>query len=352
MLGLTLIGALPAACGGGSGEVFLTSIPGNAPLGSLSGAQATELCNDEMRFTQQPSFKMDLCHEGAVLGVALTASFSPDLTDAELQAACTSAYTSCLHPDGGAGATQSCTAVPPNCTATVSDLVSCLDEDAAATRALAAQLPDCGSITRASLTATDGGTTSSATSTPAACQTLQQKCSGASSAAQSFAQVYCALVEPCCAASHSSSGCENLVLGAAGSYTFDQCGRPPASPPCRRARPGRGSARERIHALQRRQWVRRDSGVRGRLSVGEHRHRGAGTALQPGRRLRTRSIRPCRLRARQLLVARIERPRQFLVVITTKLSDPGIGTASPSQSGASRARAIRPGTPSATKTRD
>jgi len=222
VLVLTLVGALPAACGGGSGELFQTSIPGNTPLGTLSGSQATELCNDETRFAQQSSLEMDACHEAAFLTVALTASFSPDMTDAELQAACTSAYTSCLHPDGGAGATQTCMAPPANCTATVSQLAACLDDDAAATRALAAQLPDCGSITRASLTANDGGTASSATSSPASCQTLQEKCSGASAAAQSFAQSYCALLEPCCAASHSSSGCEDLVLGAAGSYTFDQ----------------------------------------------------------------------------------------------------------------------------------
>ncbi len=222
VLGLILIGALPAACGGGSGEVFVTSIPGNTPLGSLSGSQATELCNDEMRFAQQSSLEMDACHEAAFLTVALTASFSPDMTDAELQAACTSAYTSCLHPDGGAGATQTCMAPPANCTATVSELASCLDDEAAATRALAAQLPDCGSVTRASLTANDGGTASPATSSPVSCQTLQQKCSGASSAAQSFAQSYCALVDPCCAASHSSLACEDLVLSAAGSYTFDE----------------------------------------------------------------------------------------------------------------------------------
>ena len=333
MLGLTLIGALPTACGGGSGELFQTSIPGNTPLGSLSGSQATELCNDETRFAQQSSFEMDACHEAAFLTVALTASFSPDMTDAELQAACTSAYTSCLHPDGGAGATQTCSAPPANCTATVSELARCLDDDAAATRALAAQLPDCGSITRASLTASDGGTASAATSSPPSCQTLQQKCSGASAAAQSFAQSYCALVEPCCAASPSSSACENRVLAAAGSYTFDET----AATACLAALQARPSGSGFCAGL-----ATLSGGANGFAVIPEcasvFGSASTGT-VAPGQ--------PCTMdgdcapgpsgpsacEPGTFLSTGSNDGGSFCAVITTKLSDPCIGTASPSQQG-------------------
>ena len=331
VLGLILIGALPTACGGGSGELFQTSIPGNTPLGSLSGPQATELCNDEMRFAQQPSFEMDACRETAFLTVALTITLTPYLTDADVQAACASAYTSCLHPDGGASTTQTCMAPPANCTATVSDLAACLDDDVAAARALAAKVPDCGSITRASLTANDGGTPLVATSSPASCQTLQQKCSGASSAAQSFAQSYCALVEPCCAAGHSPSACENLVLGAAGSYTFDQT----AATACLAALQARPSGSGFCAGL-----ATLAGGANGFAVIPEcasvFGSASTGT-VAPGQ--------PCKLdgdcapgpsgpsacEPDIFLSTASNDGGNFCAVITTKLADPCIGTASPSQ---------------------
>ena len=331
MLGLTLLGALPAACGAGSGELFQTSIPGNTPLGALSGAQATELCNAETRFAQQSSLEMDACREAAFLTAALAASFSPDMTDADLQSACTAAYTSCLHPDGGAGATQSCTAPPANCTATVSDLATCLDDEAAATRALAARLPDCGSITRASLTANDGGTASSATSQPAACQTLQQKCSGASAAAQSFAQSYCALIEPCCAAGQSSSACEDLILGAAGTQTFDQTAatgclaalqaRPSGAGFCAGLVPLSSSA-NRFAVIPECVSVFGPSST-GTVAAGQPCSVDGDCAPGPSG--------PSACEPDLFLPVGSSADGNICVVITTKLSDPCIGTASPSE---------------------
>jgi hypothetical protein len=331
VLGLTLIGALPAACGGGSGEVFQTSIPGNTPLGSLSGSQATELCNAEMRFAQNSSLEMDDCHEAAFLGAALTATFSPDMTDAELQAACTSAYTSCLHPDGGAGATQTCTAPPANCTATVGELAACLDDGAAATRALAAQLPDCGSLTRAGLTANDGGTASSLTSSPASCQTLQVKCSGASSAAQSFAQSYCTLVAPCCATSQSPSACEALVLGTAGSSTFDETAataclaalqaRPSGSGFCAGLATLSGGANG--FAVIPQCAIVFGSASTGTVAAGQPCTQDGDCAPGPSG--------PAACEPDIFLSPGSTAGGSFCAVITTKLSDPCIGTASPSQ---------------------
>ncbi len=181
------------------------------------------------------------------------------------------------------------------------------------------------------MTANDGGTASSATSQPAACQTLQQKCSGASAAAQSFAQSYCALIEPCCAAGQSSSACEDLILGAAGTQTFDQTAatgclaalqaRPSGAGFCAGLVPLSSSA-NRFAVIPECVSVFGPSST-GTVAAGQPCSVDGDCAPGPSG--------PSACEPDLFLPVGSSADGNICVVITTKLSDPCIGTASPSE---------------------
>jgi hypothetical protein len=224
LTGVFVMGVLEGCGGGGGGGTFTTSVPGDKPLGGLTGAEADQLCRDQNKFISESTYQMDMCRISAYLAAAFTATLSTTATDAELRTSCSDTYTQCLNPDpdGGAGAGGTCGAPPPSCTATVAELAACLNDEVAQYHALARQIPECGSLTRAGLVETDGGSTPGLTELPASCQTVQSKCGGPSDAATAFAAQYCALVDPCCAAAGLGSQCAGVVGGAAFSGPFDE----------------------------------------------------------------------------------------------------------------------------------
>ena len=143
--------------GGGS---FTTSVPSGTKLTGLTSGQATQLCTDFNNYSQN-ILAPALC---TTLGI-LAAEFSGATSDADLQAACTAGYNSCLTSDGGT--TSSCTASavmtePAACTATVGDLTTCLNSMGSGNN----QVPTCSTLTAASLAALNAADAGSASSPP------------------------------------------------------------------------------------------------------------------------------------------------------------------------------------------
>jgi hypothetical protein len=145
--------------GGTNGAgAFTTSVPSGTKLTGLTTGQATQLCADFNTYAQK-TLAPALC---TTLGI-LSAEFSGATSDADLQAACTAGYNSCLTSDGGT--TSGCTAStvmtePAACTATVGDLTTCANAMGDANN----QIPSCSTLTAASLAAlnaADAGSTSS-----------------------------------------------------------------------------------------------------------------------------------------------------------------------------------------------
>ncbi|HEX3901548.1 MAG TPA: hypothetical protein VH853_01790 [Polyangia bacterium] len=167
--GGTGTGGTNGAGGGGGTGTFSTSVPSGSKLSSLSSAQATQLCNDINSFGQK-TLAPDDCKLTAVLAAAFTAGG----TDAQLQAACTSAYNACLAGgDGGVTTTGSCdptmlTSGSASCTATVGDVTTCANAEVAVFNTI----PSCSTLTAASLNAlsADGGLSS--TAEPTSCMAL------------------------------------------------------------------------------------------------------------------------------------------------------------------------------------
>jgi hypothetical protein len=166
-----------AGCGGGShggGTTFVTRVPGGTPLGELTGDQVAQLCSDQAQFLTEASYAMDACRFSAAFAASLEAELSPDESDDDLRAACTAAYEGCLNPDGGGSGDLSCGPRSAACTATVTELGACLNDEVAEVHALATAVPSCDEISRAALTS-DGGTGDVQTA-PASCMLVASKC--------------------------------------------------------------------------------------------------------------------------------------------------------------------------------
>jgi hypothetical protein len=217
--------------GAGNGELtFNTSVSGNESIGSLSAGERSTLCDDQTRFGSSPSVKADGCRFRAAISASVRAGFSSGTTDAELRAMCSESYDECMNtPSGGGGGAKDdpsagCNGPPVGtCTATVSELGTCLEDTVAALHALAGALPDCTTIGADKLSAPPGiGTPALETLQPKSCDTLIAKCPGISDDARAFADEYCALIEPCCASAGLGSRCTLTVYAAAKGATFDQ----------------------------------------------------------------------------------------------------------------------------------
>ena len=119
----------------------------------------------------------DDCHLTAFLTASSEASSSSTATDAELQAICSQASTSCLNDTAPANCPLP---APADCTATVADLTACANDSAAHTHVLATEVPACDAITRAAIVK-NASVGSALAEQPASCQTYQAKCSSSSS---------------------------------------------------------------------------------------------------------------------------------------------------------------------------
>jgi hypothetical protein len=107
---------------------------------------------------------------GAGLTAAAMARMGTDVTDEDLQAACSEAYDSCM-----AEPTQPDPCTPPEgeCTATVDEVEACINDSVALVEGMMAQFPACSELTAAGLMSMqDPGEPAD----PPSCVAAQEKC--------------------------------------------------------------------------------------------------------------------------------------------------------------------------------
>ena len=151
-----------AASGGGS----VTTLSGSKSLGSLSAADATQLCNDTYAYYQRSISQAVLCKEsGLAYGVSSSAP-----TDAQLQQNCKSLEGACLTAPP---AVASCGSIPTSCSMTVAQYAACIADQAAAFNAGVAALPGCATVTQNDLQGVWNLVTGDP---PASCASLANTC--------------------------------------------------------------------------------------------------------------------------------------------------------------------------------
>ncbi|MES1165419.1 MAG: hypothetical protein ABUR63_06675, partial [Verrucomicrobiota bacterium] len=135
---------------------------------------------NDVKAYEQGSLVVTLCKEEAFSAALFLSAFSsPPPSDADLQAACAAAYTSCLNPDGGTTTSSNCTSnEPATCQATVGDLKTCLQDSNTAYQSATASIPSCSSLTAASLAAAaaNGGDAGAGPAEPASCSKFDSTC--------------------------------------------------------------------------------------------------------------------------------------------------------------------------------
>jgi hypothetical protein len=194
--GSVAAGAL--GCGGseaGQDATFKTVIASERILGSLSSSEQALLCEelDGYASSLRASLGGDACKVSGLLEADVVAGGESAASDADLRAACTTAYDACtaaLGTGDGGVAPPACDLSrldATNCGATVSDLIACIDDAEARFRALYGGLPGCGEVTRADV---DAALTLDCRTLPPSCAALQAKCPSLVTTATSLAAAH------------------------------------------------------------------------------------------------------------------------------------------------------------------
>jgi hypothetical protein len=186
--GLLALAIISVGCGGGGGGGgsggngggdFSTTLNSNQSVGSLTPSQQTQFCGDLTRFVD--SFLARECTAlGLVSAEALLAGSTAPVANADLQTACTLAYNGCVQAsaDAGTGQCDFSQIDATNCTSTISQISTCLDDLVSAEDQLNNGLPSCSSLTSQSLAAAlsiDAGTSAN----PPSCVAFNSTCPGA-----------------------------------------------------------------------------------------------------------------------------------------------------------------------------
>ena len=127
--------------GGSSGGNSVTTLDGSKPIGTLTTTEATQLCNDIYAYFGKTIDQATLCKWS---GLSHANSTSPT-SDSQFQQNCKSQETTCLT---AGPATASCSAIPPSCTATVSQYSACISDKAAPFNQAVSALPGCATVTK------------------------------------------------------------------------------------------------------------------------------------------------------------------------------------------------------------
>jgi hypothetical protein len=135
-----------ASGGTTSGGGLSTSLPGDKPLGSLSDAEADQLCKDIEEFATTSDFAQAQHEMSCRLAGLLAGAFSGADSDAAMQAACKVAYDACLK-EPQPPATGECEKPDATCTATVDELNACIADSTAALDDFNEQVPGCSDLT-------------------------------------------------------------------------------------------------------------------------------------------------------------------------------------------------------------
>lgn len=159
-----------ATLGGSSsaGASSVTTLSGTKPLGSLTAAEATQLCSDIYAYYGRTVPRATVCKANGLTGAV--SSSSP--TDAVLQQFCQTRESTCLQ---SSATSPTCSDLPTPCTATVADLSACIVDTATAYNQGAGALPGCATVTLANLPAIWDFVTATP---PASCGALDGTCAG------------------------------------------------------------------------------------------------------------------------------------------------------------------------------
>ena len=158
VLGFVLLGCDGGTLGSGGGAVT-TSVSGSIRLNDLSSEQATQLCKDidaANTATLEPNYCAATNQANALFATDWFLQDNPTATDASLQTECSQSLTA--NEAIGCFAVTSCDATliassSPACTATVADIINCLNENDAIVRKRLAVTPACDALTMSSLNA-------------------------------------------------------------------------------------------------------------------------------------------------------------------------------------------------------
>jgi hypothetical protein len=163
-----------AATCGGDGSSFSSGVDKGAELGGLSSGDAQKLCtalNDWMTNSFAPQLKEMTCRLAGLTASGIGGNSQP----AQKQAACTTAYDSCMKQPARTetGSSATCSAPPTTCKATVGELESCVNEISPMLQMYLSSFPTCQQL--------GSGTVTLPTSQPMppqSCTTFQSKCQG------------------------------------------------------------------------------------------------------------------------------------------------------------------------------
>lgn len=180
--GAAVVMAACSSSSSSSGSGAVSSIDPSKQAGSLSDAEKTQYCKDVIAYSKAHTSEADskklACFSQAQL--SLYAGGSVPKSDADLQAKCKSAYTDCLAKpvataDAGASQGGDCSTASKdlaNCTATIGELNTCMQDTLAATNAAYATFDTaCDKIQL-----DGGGLDKSSFQQPASCKALASKC--------------------------------------------------------------------------------------------------------------------------------------------------------------------------------
>lgn len=160
-------GGTSSVPGGGD---FATSVPGSKPLGDLTPAEVDQLCDDLDAFYSSSGVASDLEEFSCRLGGIIAAAFTGAETDEAAQAACQSAYDSCMAEP--AETTSECGEASATCTATVAELAACTNDSRQFFRDATDELPACSELTVDDLAGGPGEESMA----PPSCTTFEMKC--------------------------------------------------------------------------------------------------------------------------------------------------------------------------------
>jgi hypothetical protein len=164
---------------GGSSSTgpFDTTISSSLRLSELSSSQQQTLCEEFQAFATSTSWD-DVIEGGCRLGGIIAATFSNPQDDAALQAACMTTYEQCksVVNDPSTTADVDCTpdSGPWTCSATVGEVITCLNDTVTELANILLSIPMCSEVTLADVQG-DAGISFDLQSPPS-CQALQAKC--------------------------------------------------------------------------------------------------------------------------------------------------------------------------------
>jgi len=162
----TAIGGTGA--GGATAVGSVTNISAIQVLGTLSAAQATQLCSDAYAYYGSAISHATTCKwKGLVFGVSSSAP-----TDEVLQANCATQESTCMQ---AGPANPSCGDLPSPCTATVAEYSTCIADQATVFAQTVSGLASCATVTHTDLEAVWAY---SSAAMPASCQALDITCAG------------------------------------------------------------------------------------------------------------------------------------------------------------------------------